>query len=68
MFDTSRSMPQKERAMPEPQPSTKPCCQRTLDRMMRLIRESYVSFPVIKDIPCEECKEILAVRVYRKPE
>jgi hypothetical protein len=54
--------------MPETQTSTKPCCQRTLDRMMRLIRESYVSFPVIKDIPCEECREILAVRVYRKPE
>jgi hypothetical protein len=53
--------------MPEVQ-ATKPCCQRTLDRMMRMIRESYVSFPVIKDVPSEECKEILAVRDYSKPE
>lgn len=54
-------------AMPEPQ-ATKACCQRTIERMMRLIRASYVSFPVIKDVPCEECKEILAIRVYSKPE
>ena len=48
--------------------ATKACCQRTIERMMRIIRESYVSFPVIKDVPCEECKEILAIRVYAKPE
>ena len=48
--------------------TTKPCCQRTIDRMMRVIRENYISFPVIKDVPCEECKEILAIRVYSKPE
>lgn len=54
--------------MPETQATTKACCQRTIERMMRMIRESYVSFPVIKDVPCEECKEILAIRVYTKPE
>ena len=53
-------------AMAEEQ--TKACCQRTIERMLRVIRESYVSFPVIKDVPCEECKEILAIRVYAKPE
>jgi len=52
--------------MPEPQ-ATKPCCQRTIDRMMNLIRKSYVSFPVIKDIPCDECREIVSIRVYQKP-
>jgi len=52
--------------MPEPQ-VTKPC-QRTIERMMGVIRKSYVTFPVIKDIPCDECKEILAIRVYSKPE
>ena len=54
--------------MSETQATTKACCQRTVERMMRVIRESYVSFPVIKDVPCEECKEILAIRVYSKPE
>lgn len=55
--------------MPERQTSkaTKACCQRTIDRMMQQIRETYVSFPVIKDVPCEECKERLAIRVYSKP-
>ena len=53
--------------MSEPQ-ATKPCCQRTIDRMKRVIRESYVSFPVIKDVPCAECREILSIRVYAKPE
>ena len=53
--------------MPEPQ-ATKACCQRTIERMMSVIRKSYVSFPVIKDVPCDECKEILAIRVYSKPE
>ena len=48
--------------------AAKACCERTIARMLRLIRESYVSFPVIKDVPCEECKEILAIRVYAKPE
>jgi hypothetical protein len=57
----------KKIAMPDSQ-ATKACCQRTIERMMRMIRESYVSFPVIKDVPCEECKEILAIRVYTKPE
>ena len=47
---------------------TKACCQRTIERMMRVIRASYVSFPVIKDVPCDECKEILAIRVYTKPQ
>jgi len=66
VFDTSGTIAQNP-SMPETQ-TTKPCCQRTIDRMMRVIRESYVSFPVIKDVPCEECKEILAIRVYAKPE
>ena len=46
---------------------TKECCRRTRERWERQIRAYYVSFPVIKDVPCEECKEILAVRVYSKP-
>jgi len=57
----------KKGSMAEAQ-ATKACCQRTIERMLRIIRESYVSFPVIKDVPCEECREILAIRVYAKPE
>jgi hypothetical protein len=54
--------------MPAAQTVAKACCQRTIERMLRVIRESYVSFPVIRDVPCDECKEILPIRVYQRPE
>jgi hypothetical protein len=45
----------------------KECCQRTLAAWRKRIATFYTSFPVIKDVPCDECREILEIRVYRKP-
>jgi hypothetical protein len=45
----------------------KPCCARTRERWMKRIAAYYVSLPVIKDVPCDECREILEIRVYDLP-
>lgn len=45
----------------------KECCQRTRARWMARITAYFTSFPVIKDVPCDGCREILEIRVYEKP-
>ena len=45
----------------------KECCRRALEGKLRTIRAGYTSFPVIKDLPCPVCREIIKVRVYEKP-
>ncbi len=47
---------------------TKECCKKTLEQRLKTIRESYSSFPVIKDIACPVCREIVKIRVYKRPE
>jgi len=44
----------------------KPCCERTLNTYIKNIRNNYTSFPVIKDVPCPTCRQIIQVRVYEK--
>jgi hypothetical protein len=46
----------------------KPCCEKTLNTQLKHIRNTYTSFPVIKDIPCPVCRQIIPVRVYEKSE
>jgi hypothetical protein len=46
----------------------KDCCRRTRARWLAKIRAYYTSFPVIKDVPCDACREILEIRIYEKPE
>ena len=43
------------------------CCERTRDEWERRIRLYYSSFPVIKDVPCPDCRRILKIRVYEVP-
>jgi len=45
----------------------KPCCARTRARWMKRIARHFTSFPVIKDVPCDECRAILELRVYQQP-
>ena len=45
----------------------KECCHRTRERWMARIRKYFTSFPVIKDVPCDECREIIEIRVYGQP-
>ena len=45
----------------------KPCCEETLRRRQRLVESAYTSYPVIKDIPCPTCKQILKLRIYQPP-
>lgn len=45
----------------------KDCCRATRARWMKRIRLLYTSFPVIKDVPCEGCREILEIRVFDVP-
>lgn len=46
----------------------KPCCEKTLATHLKHIRDNFTSFPVIKDVPCLVCKQIIPVRVYEKPD
>lgn len=49
------------------QPVEKPCCRRTRERWMRRIQAYFVSYPVIKDVPCDVCLQMLEIRVYEPP-
>lgn len=44
----------------------KPCCEKTLNAHIKNIRNNYNSFPVIKDVPCPTCRQIIPIRVYEK--
>ena len=46
----------------------KSCCEKTLNLQLKHIRNNYISFPVIKDIPCPVCRQIIPVRVHEKPD
>lgn len=56
----------KRRSMAE-DPVEKDCCRRTRERWLRRIEAYYTTFPVIKDVPCDGCREILEIRVYGLP-
>jgi len=45
-------------------PAEKECCQRTRKRWIERARAYFASFPVIKDVPCDECRAIVEIRVY----
>jgi hypothetical protein len=49
------------------EPTEKECCQATRQRWNKRIRAYYTSFPVIKDVPCDGCREILEIRIYDMP-
>ncbi len=40
------------------------CCVRTRARWEKRIRQHYASFPVVKDVPCDKCRQILEIRVF----
>ena len=40
------------------------CCARTRARWEKRIRAHYASFPVVKDVPCDKCRQILEIRVF----
>ena len=45
----------------------KPCCEETLRRYRQRVESTFTTFPVIKDIPCPVCKQILKLRIYQPP-
>jgi hypothetical protein len=49
------------------QPAEKDCCRRTRARWIERIGAYFTSFPVIKDVPCDTCREIIEIRVYEHP-
>ena len=48
-------------------PVDKECCRRTRERWLERIRAYFTTFPVIKDVPCDGCRQILEIRVYAEP-
>jgi len=46
----------------------KECCRRTIERWNKRIAAYFTAYPVIKDVPCDGCLEILEIRVYEPPE
>ena len=55
------------RPMEEPA-AEKDCCRRTVARWNKRIAAYFTAYPVIKDVPCDECLRILEIRVYEPPE
>lgn len=47
-----------------PLPTENPCCVREKSRQFRRIGATYAAFPVIKDVPCPECRQWIRIRVY----
>lgn len=45
-----------------------PCCQEALNRWLRSIALTVVSYPYIQSRPCPKCRKIIPIRVYQKPE
>ncbi len=45
----------------------KECCRRTIERWNKRIAAYFTAYPVIKDVPCDGCLEILEIRVYEPP-
>jgi hypothetical protein len=43
------------------------CCLAERRKQLETIRFNYVTFPVIRSIPCPTCKMILHIRVYERP-
>jgi hypothetical protein len=43
------------------------CCLAERRKQLAHIRRNYITFPVIRSIPCPECKMILHIRVYERP-
>jgi len=54
--------------MAEPDHAEKESCRRTRARWMARIRAYFTSFPVIKDVPCDQCRDIIEIGVYGPPE
>jgi len=45
-----------------------PCCERAqADFLARVVR-GIASYPVIKEIPCPQCRRLIPIRVYARPE
>jgi hypothetical protein len=43
------------------------CCLAERQKQLENIRLNYVTFPVIRSIPCPTCKMVLHIRVYERP-
>ena len=43
------------------------CCLAERRKQLENIRLDYVTFPVIRSIPCPTCKMVLHIRVYERP-
>ena len=50
-----------------PGPARRSAAARPASAWERRIRAYYASFPVIKDVPCDTCREILEIRVFETP-
>jgi hypothetical protein len=40
------------------------CCLAERRKQLDTIRKNYLTFPVIKSVPCPTCKKVLQIRVY----
>jgi hypothetical protein len=43
------------------------CCAAERRRWADRARTSFLSFPVIRNVPCPTCKKVLEIRFYERP-
>ena len=45
-----------------------PCCVAARDEYIRRIVGAIVSYPLIREFPCPQCRRIVRVRLYEPPD
>lgn len=43
------------------------CCAAERRRWIDQVRRNYMTFPVIRQVPCPTCKKVLQIRIYERP-
>ncbi len=44
------------------------CCERARARYLARVARGVASYPVIKEIPCPNCRRVIPIRVYARPD
>ncbi len=44
------------------------CCQRARKEFIDRVTKTLKSYPLIKDLPCPQCRRVIPIRLYEPPE
>ncbi len=44
------------------------CCKRARREFVERVTKTISSYPLIKNLPCPECRRVIPIRIYEAPE